>query len=184
MAAAVFATAPLRARALSTSTECAAPITTSCWTAWTTMRTRPATRDIRARWCSPRRTPSPNSRSLPATSARSTDAWAAAWSTRRMRSGTNQFHGTAYEFLRNTDLNATGFTFSPTVFQKPTLQRNQFGVTIGGPIIKNKLFFFGDYEGSAAVAAISQFRFHSGHQRPQRTADQSRDDQGVWSTIR
>ena len=64
-----------------------------------------------------------------------------------LRSGTNQFHGTAYEFLRNTALNAAGFTFSPAVFQKPTLQRNQFGLTIGGPIIKNKLFFFGDYEG-------------------------------------
>ncbi len=64
-----------------------------------------------------------------------------------MRSGTNGFHGTAYEFLRNTDLNAVGFTFSPAVFQKPTLQRNQFGVTIGGPFIKNKLFFFADYEG-------------------------------------
>jgi hypothetical protein len=63
------------------------------------------------------------------------------------RSGTNQFHGTAWEFLRNTDLNAVGFTFSPTVFLKPTLQRNQFGATIGGPFIKNKLFFFGDYEG-------------------------------------
>ena len=66
-----------------------------------------------------------------------------------LRSGTNAFHGTAYEFLRNTDLNAIGFTFSPNpaLFQKPTLQRNQFGATIGGPIIKNKLFFFGDYEG-------------------------------------
>ncbi len=64
-----------------------------------------------------------------------------------MRSGGNQFHGTMYEFLRNTDLNATGFTFSPAVFQKPTLQRNQFGFTVGGPIIKNKLFFFADYEG-------------------------------------
>jgi hypothetical protein len=64
-----------------------------------------------------------------------------------MKSGTNQFHGTAYEFLRNTDLNATGFLFSPTTFVKPSLQRNQFGVTIGGPIIKNKLFFFADYEG-------------------------------------
>ncbi|MGC2657784.1 MAG: TonB-dependent receptor, partial [Bryobacteraceae bacterium] len=64
-----------------------------------------------------------------------------------LRSGTNEFHGTAYDFLRNTDLNAVGFTFSPAVFQKPTLQRNQFGATIGGPIIKNKLFFFGDYEG-------------------------------------
>jgi len=64
-----------------------------------------------------------------------------------MRSGTNQFHGTAYEFMRNTELNATGFLFSPAVFVKPTLQRNQFGTTIGGPLIKNKLFFFADYEG-------------------------------------
>ena len=62
-----------------------------------------------------------------------------------MRSGTNQFHGTAYEFLRNTDLNAKGFQFSPA--PKPTLQRNQFGATIGGPFIKNRVFFFGDYEG-------------------------------------
>ncbi|HUB81376.1 MAG TPA: TonB-dependent receptor [Bryobacteraceae bacterium] len=64
-----------------------------------------------------------------------------------MKSGTNQFHGAAWEFLRNTDLNATGFLFSPSVFVKPTLQRNQFGAAIGGPIVQNKLFFFGDYEG-------------------------------------
>jgi hypothetical protein len=63
-----------------------------------------------------------------------------------MRSGTNQFHGTAYEFIRNTDLNAGGYEFSQP-FVKPPLQRNQFGATIGGPFIKNKLFFFGDYEG-------------------------------------
>jgi carboxypeptidase family protein/TonB-dependent receptor-like protein len=63
-----------------------------------------------------------------------------------MRSGTNQFHGTAYEFLRNTDLNAGGFEFAQPYF-KPPVQRNQFGASIGGPIIKNKLFFFGDYEG-------------------------------------
>jgi len=65
-----------------------------------------------------------------------------------MRSGTNQVHGTAYEFLRNTDLNAVGFIFVPPPrFVKPPLQRNQFGFTVGGPIKKNKLFFFGDYEG-------------------------------------
>jgi hypothetical protein len=66
-----------------------------------------------------------------------------------LRSGTNEVHGTVYEFMRNTDLNAIGYIFgqrSPT-FQKPTLNRNQFGATIGGPFIKNKLFFFGDYEG-------------------------------------
>jgi outer membrane receptor protein involved in Fe transport len=69
-----------------------------------------------------------------------------------LRSGTNQFHGTLYEFFRNTDLNAIGYVFgAPSVFQKPTLHRNQFGVTIGGPIIKNKLFFFGDYEGYRQV---------------------------------
>jgi hypothetical protein len=74
-----------------------------------------------------------------------------------LRSGTNQFHGTAYEFLRNTELNAIGFTFSPTFFQKPTLQRNQFGATIGGPIIKNKLFFFGDYEGQRQLQRYLNF---------------------------
>ena len=66
-----------------------------------------------------------------------------------LRSGTNQFHGTAYEFLRNTDLNAIGYQFGlrPSTFQKPTMNRNQFGVTIGGPLVKDKLFFFADYEG-------------------------------------
>ena len=64
-----------------------------------------------------------------------------------MKSGTNQFHGTAYEFIRNTDLNATGYLFTNAAFVKPPLQRNQFGTTIGGPLIKNKLFFFADYEG-------------------------------------
>ena len=63
-----------------------------------------------------------------------------------MRSGTNNFHGTAYEFVRNTALNAGGFEFAQPYF-KPPLQRNQFGASIGGPFIKNKLFFFGDYEG-------------------------------------
>src|SRR5690242_833034 len=63
-----------------------------------------------------------------------------------MRSGTNVFHGTLYEFLRNTDLNAVGF-FKPAGGVKPPLQRNQFGGTVGGPVIKNRIFFFGDYEG-------------------------------------
>ncbi|HEX7159465.1 MAG TPA: carboxypeptidase regulatory-like domain-containing protein, partial [Edaphobacter sp.] len=65
-------------------------------------------------------------------------------------SGTNAFHGTAYEFIRNTDLNAAGF-FKPTLgtvpFKKPTFNRNQFGVNFGGPILRDRLFFFLDYEG-------------------------------------
>jgi hypothetical protein len=63
-----------------------------------------------------------------------------------MRSGSNEFHGTGYEFVRNTVLNAGGFEFSQPYF-KPPLHRNQFGASIGGPLIKNRLFFFGDYEG-------------------------------------
>ena len=76
-----------------------------------------------------------------------------------LRSGTNQFHGTAYEFLRNTDLNAIGYIFGarPATFEKPTLHRNQFGATIGGPIIKNKLFFFGDYEGFRQLQGYLNF---------------------------
>ncbi|MGO8732213.1 MAG: carboxypeptidase regulatory-like domain-containing protein [Terriglobia bacterium] len=74
------------------------------------------------------------------------------------RSGTNQIHGTAYEFLRNTDLNAVGFIFvPPPKFVKPTLQRNQFGGTVGGPIVKNKLFFFGDYEGYRSLQRTYTF---------------------------
>ncbi|HTS60395.1 MAG TPA: TonB-dependent receptor [Candidatus Acidoferrales bacterium] len=76
-----------------------------------------------------------------------------------MRSGTNQLHGTAFEFLRNTDLNAIGYVFGvrPATFQKPTLQRNQFGATIGGPVVKNKIFFFGDYEGFRSLQKVLNF---------------------------
>jgi hypothetical protein len=62
------------------------------------------------------------------------------------RSGTNRFQGSAWEFYRDTSLNATGF-FKPASGEKPPLERNQFGGVIGGPIIRNKAFFFADYEG-------------------------------------
>ena len=61
------------------------------------------------------------------------------------KSGTNQFHGAAWEFYRDTALNATGF-FKPSSGVKPTLERNQYGIALGGPIVKNKAFFFGDWE--------------------------------------
>jgi hypothetical protein len=70
------------------------------------------------------------------------------------QAGTNDYHATLYEFIRNTDLNAAGYfkptltgTLGPVPFQKPTFNRNQFGMNFGGPILKNKLFFFLDYEG-------------------------------------
>ena len=76
-------------------------------------------------------------------------------STWRRAAAGNQVHATLYEFLRNTDLNAAGF-FKPNIvsntgkvtpFKKPTFNRNQFGMNFGGPILRDKLFYFLDYEG-------------------------------------
>jgi Carboxypeptidase regulatory-like domain/TonB-dependent Receptor Plug Domain/TonB dependent receptor len=72
------------------------------------------------------------------------------------RSGTNEFHGSAWEFHRNTVLNAVGF-FKPNGGVKPPLIRNQFGFTFGGPIIKDRTFFFGDYEGFRQIQKNLQF---------------------------
>jgi Carboxypeptidase regulatory-like domain/TonB-dependent Receptor Plug Domain len=72
------------------------------------------------------------------------------------RSGTNQFHGTAWEFFRNTALNATGF-FKPSSGVKPTLNRNQFGGVFGGPIVRDKAFFFVNYEGFRQVQRTVTF---------------------------
>src|ERR1700722_578442 len=63
-----------------------------------------------------------------------------------IRRGTNQFHGRAWDYIRNTALNAVG-PFAPTGGIKPTFIRNQFGGTFGGPIWKDHTFFFMDYEG-------------------------------------
>ena len=72
------------------------------------------------------------------------------------KSGTNEIHGDAFEFLRNGALNARNF-FAPT---QDTLKRNQFGGSAGGPIKKDKLFYFGTYQGtrlrSAAQGQIAQ----------------------------
>lgn len=62
----------------------------------------------------------------------------------RTKSGTNSIHGTVYEFLRNEKLDARDF-FQP---DRGILKRNQFGGSIGGPVKKDKLFYFGDYEGT------------------------------------
>jgi hypothetical protein len=63
------------------------------------------------------------------------------------RSGGNGLHGAVWEFLQNEKLNATGF-FKPVLNQKPLNKRNQFGAALGGRIIKDRTFFFIDYEGS------------------------------------
>src|SRR6202171_468029 len=63
------------------------------------------------------------------------------------KSGTNQFHGSAYEFLRNDALDAANFFENAGGIKKASFRQNQFGVAAGGPIRKDKLFVFGDYEG-------------------------------------
>jgi hypothetical protein len=66
------------------------------------------------------------------------------------KSGTNDFHGSAFEFLRNEALNARNL-FAPATAanpKKPVFRRNQFGFVLGGPVIKDKTFFFGDYQGT------------------------------------
>ena len=66
------------------------------------------------------------------------------------KSGTNAFHGDAFEFLRNTDLDARNY-FSPP---RGAFDQNQFGATLGGPIRKNKVFFFADYQGTRSKQGI------------------------------
>jgi outer membrane receptor protein involved in Fe transport len=63
------------------------------------------------------------------------------------KSGTNQFHGNMYEFFRNKVLNSSGYCFSPDGCPKPQFNQNQFGGTLGGPIVKDRTFFFASYEG-------------------------------------
>ena len=73
-----------------------------------------------------------------------------------IRSGTNDFRGSVWNYTRNTAFNATGF-FKPPRNEKPVLIQNQFGGTFGGSIIKNRAFFFVDYEGYRRIA--KQLRF-------------------------
>ncbi|MBZ5609944.1 MAG: TonB-dependent receptor [Acidobacteriia bacterium] len=63
------------------------------------------------------------------------------------KSGTNEFHGSTYEFLRNKVLNANNFFNNRTGVARPPFTQNQFGGTIGGPVVKDKTFFFFGYEG-------------------------------------
>ena len=71
------------------------------------------------------------------------------------RSGTNQLRGGGWEFVRDTAMNATGF-FKPAT-GKPSLHRDQFGGVFGGPIVRNKAFFFGDYEGYRQTRKVTGF---------------------------
>jgi hypothetical protein len=64
------------------------------------------------------------------------------------KSGTNEFHGSLYEFLRNDKFDGTNFFANRAGASKPPYRQNQFGGTFGGPVIKNRTFFFGSYQGT------------------------------------
>jgi hypothetical protein len=70
------------------------------------------------------------------------------------KSGTNQLHGTLFEFLRNEDLNARNYFAPPG--PKPEFRRNQYGFTVGGPIRSNKTFFFADWQGTRLRTGITR----------------------------
>ena len=73
------------------------------------------------------------------------------------RSGTNGFHGSAYEFLRNSKLDAANFFENAGGLPKSPFKRNQFGGAVGGPIIRNRTFFFADFEGIRQSKGIPNF---------------------------
>ncbi len=100
------------------------------------------------------------------------------------KSGSNQFHATAFEFFRNADLNANGFfynrnvcavTYAGQTCPKQILNQNQFGGVVGGPIKKDKLFFFASYEGLRNKNGISPQGNSSGLNLPPIPGNNSTD---------
>jgi hypothetical protein len=73
-----------------------------------------------------------------------------------LKSGTNSIHGAVWEFFRNDKLDAADYFEDANGVPKGKLRQNQFGFTFGGPVIKNKIFFFGDYEGLRRVQGTIQ----------------------------
>ena len=77
------------------------------------------------------------------------------------KSGTNRYHGDIFEFLRNTALNANDFFRNSAGQSRPILRQNQFGGTFGGPILKNKLFFFLSYQGTRQTNGLGSTSLQS-----------------------
>lgn len=96
-----------------------------------------------------------------------------------IKSGTNQFHGNAFEFLRNDTLDANDFFNSGR--QKPHFRQNQFGGTLGGPIARNKAFFFVDYQGTRLRRGRTEVL--TVPTPDQRTGDFSRDSFRIFDPL-
>src|SRR4051812_7083033 len=71
------------------------------------------------------------------------------------KTGTNQYHGSIFEFLRNDVLNANDFFLNETGQRRPNLKQHQFGFALGGPIRKDKLLFFGSYQGTRQISGTA-----------------------------
>jgi len=71
------------------------------------------------------------------------------------KSGSNQLHGSLFEFLRNTDLNANTFFFNTTGTPRALLNQNQYGATLGGPVRRNKTFFFFSFQGTRQLNGLT-----------------------------
>jgi hypothetical protein len=71
------------------------------------------------------------------------------------KSGSNNYHGTVFEFFRNDDLNANDFFRNQTNQPRAVLKQNQFGFVLGGPMMKDKLFFFGSYQGTRQLNGLA-----------------------------
>jgi len=93
-----------------------------------------------------------------------------------LKSGGNQFHGGVYEYFRNTDFDARGF-FAAVL---PADHQNEFGATVSGPIRKNKLFFFGNYDGYRLVSATTPVGYQSIPTTAERTGDFSAFPQLIY----
>ena len=93
------------------------------------------------------------------------------------KSGSNAFHGSAFEFFRNAQLNANGFFYNrdnpASKTTKQVLNQNQFGGTIGGPVKKDKLFFFGSYQGTRQRNGIAAEGLTSAYLPPIPAGDRS-----------
>jgi hypothetical protein len=70
------------------------------------------------------------------------------------KSGTNNFHGAVFEYFRNDVLNANDYFLNRNGQPRPVMKQNQFGFTLGGPVKRNKLFFFGSYQGTRQVNGL------------------------------
>ena len=72
------------------------------------------------------------------------------------KTGSNKFHGSMFEFLRNEALNANGYFLKKVGQPRPALKQNQYGFVFGGPIRKDRLFFFGTYQGTRQINGVAE----------------------------